>query len=99
MGSSSWWKRAAGVCGCRTNRNAPLQRHKYAMGARVIEGAAVLTQPDGEGQRIKPRRFYKRWREPGCQLERTSELCTFPPRLAGRGMLKGGSRDLGAISS
>lgn len=94
MGSSSWWKRAAGVCGCRTNSNAPLWKHKYAVGARGVEGGgALLTQPDGEGQRIKPRRFYKRWQEPGCGLERTSELCTFPSRLAGRGMLKEGDRE------
>lgn len=38
-----------------------------------------------KGQKIEPRRFYERWQEPGCRLEKTSELCTFPSRLAAGG--------------
>lgn len=73
--------------------NAPLRRHKYAPGTRAIKGetsGAPLTQPDGGGQKIQPRRLYERWQEPGCRLEKTSELCTFLSCLAAGGGWCGG---------
>lgn len=65
----------------------------------MTPGGAILTQPSGGGHKIEPRRFYERWQEAGCQLEKTSELCTFLSRLAAGGGCWGRSGDLGAISS